>query len=81
MLVFGLFLICQISLGSSKFELLLEISARVWSWVVGPFSLGLNLWAAFSCAIDYQYALMILSLMSMSNAKKSYLKGTPDQSY
>lgn len=56
----------QISLASSESGLLSRISAGVWFWIVGPLSLGLNLLAAFSHAIDYQPRLMTLILMHVN---------------
>lgn len=70
--------IFQINHSSSEFRLS-RISVGVWFWEVGHLSLRPNLLAAFSHAIDYQPALMMLTLMSMSNARKDYLKSTSDQ--
>jgi hypothetical protein len=81
MLYTRLFLSCQINLDSYESELLLGISIRIWFWVVSLFSLRPNLLVAFSRVIDYQPALMALTLMPMSHARKGYLNGTPDKLY
>lgn len=77
-LVFGSIFRSQISPDSTEFWLLSEICVRDWFWVSGSF-LGPNRWTTHSRAIDYQPALMMLTLMSMLNARTSYPKGTPDQ--
>lgn len=53
MLDFGLSLSCQISYCSYESGLLSGIPVGIWFWVVGLFSVGPNLLAAFSCTIDY----------------------------
>ena len=79
LLVFGYVFRSQISLCSFKLELLSRILAGNWIWVIGLMFIRLSLLPVFSCVIDYQPVLRTLTLMSVSNARKGYPKGKPDQ--
>jgi hypothetical protein len=79
LLVFGSVPRSQISLCSFESELLSRILAENWIWVIGLLLIRPSLVPAFSCMFDYQPVLRTLTSMSMSNARKGYPKGRPDQ--
>lgn len=76
---FGFVFSFQISPSSFESGLLSGIPAEIWFWVIGPLFIGPNRLVACSRAVDYQPALITLTLMSMLNAWMGYPKGTPDQ--
>jgi hypothetical protein len=79
LLVFGSGFRSQISLCSFESKLLSRIMAGNWIWVISLMLIRLSLLPAISCVIDYQHVLRTLMLISMSNARKGYPKGRPDQ--
>ena len=79
LLVFGYVSRSQISFCSFKSKLLSRILVESWIWVIGLMFIRPSLVPASSCVIDYQPVLRTLTSMLMSNARKGYPKGRPDQ--